>query len=284
MSNKLTQVNISKIYLICIPFLSAVLAFTVGHVSYKVYLPIWLINSCLMIIAARILSGQYSDINEDGRKGRIISGWFLIIPWIFISIFAGFGPPPSTIEGWVESAMEQQIRYLILVMAGILVTTGLILLGEEQKRSGEYLYSTLGRILISIAIPLFIINMTFWGSFLTESFKIFAASPLEKRPEWYLVIREQFIIVGLTEVTLIYLATSAFVMSLKSSGLLSSRSCKIYVIISTSAAVLNLLPSSFPEPFATISYLVSIPAFPFIMPYLIGINLLPRAGKRVWSQ
>ncbi|MBE9462645.1 hypothetical protein ACFP1I_09595 [Dyadobacter subterraneus] len=281
MDNKLLLVRLSRIYLLSIPFLGAILAFAVGHVSYKIYLPVWLINAFMMVISTRILVGQNFDSQNNDHKRQIVSIWFLIIPWIFISIFAGFGPPPATIEKWVETAMEQQIRYLILIIAGIFVNIGLILLGEHLKHRGEYLYSTLGRIMMSIAIPLFILNMTFWGTFLTESFKIFAALPLQKRPEWYLVIKEQFMIIGMTEVTLTYLATFAFVMSLKASGLFGSRTRNAYAVVSLLAATLNLLPPSCPDPLATISYLVSIPAFPFIMPYLIGVNLLVSKKEEV---
>lgn len=276
MRNNLFIFKLSKIYLISIPFLAAILAFAIGHVNYKIYLPIWLINAFLMITAARILGKENSDKHDDVQSRLIISSWFLIVPWIFISIFAGFGPPPSTIEGWVENATEQQIRYLILIMAGVSITIGQVLLSEELKRNGEYLYSAAGRILMIIAIPLFVINMTFWGSFLTESFKIFVASPLQKRPDWYLIIKEQFMIIGVTEVSLIYLATFAIAMSMKISGFLSSRACKIYAIVSLLGAFLNLIPPGSPDPFSTISYLVAIPAFPFIMPYLMGINLLAK--------
>ncbi len=279
MRNNLFILKLSKIYLTAIPFLAAILAFAIGHINYKIYLPAWLINSILMILAARVLSRQNADKLDDAKSRLITGGWFLIVPWIFISIFAGFGPPPSTIEGWVENATEQQIRYLILIMAGISITIGLILISEELKRKGEYLYSALGRITMTIAIPLFIINMTFWGSFLTASFKIFVASPLQKRPDWYLVMKEQFMIIGMTEVSLIYLATFAFAMSLKTSGFLSSRPCRIYAVVSLCGAVLNLIPPGSPDPFSTISYMVSIPAFPFIMPYLMGINLLANRDR-----
>lgn len=274
MYNNLFILKLSKIYLTAIPFLAAILAFAIGHVNYKIYLPIWLINSILMILAAWILSRQNAAKRDDAKSRLIISGWFLIIPWIFISIFAGFGPPPSTIEGWVENAMEQQIRYLILIVAGISITIGLVLISEELKRKGEFFYSALGRITMSIAIPLFIINMTFWGSFLTASFKIFVASSSQKRPDWYLVMKEQFMIIGMTEVSLIYLATFAFAMSLKTAGFLSSRACRIYAVVSLCGAILNLIPPGNPDPLSTISYLVSVPAFPFIMPYLMGVNLL----------
>lgn len=279
MRNNLFILKLSKIYLTAIPFLAAILAFAIGHINNKIYLPVWLINSILMILAARVLSRQNADKHDDAKSRLITGGWFLIVPWIFISIFAGFGPPPSTIEGWVENAMEQQIRYLILIVAGISITIGLILISEELKRKGEYLYSALGRITMSIAIPLFIINMTFWGTFLTESFKIFVKSPLQKRPDWYLVMKEQFMIIGMTEVSLIYLATFAFAMSLKTSGFLSSRACRIYAVVSLCGAVLNLIPPGSPDPFSTISYMVSIPAFPFIMPYLMGINLLANRDR-----
>jgi type II secretory pathway component PulF len=47
--------NASQIYLTLVPFLAAVFGLGVGYVSYKIYLPIWIINVCLMVTATWIL-------------------------------------------------------------------------------------------------------------------------------------------------------------------------------------------------------------------------------------
>jgi hypothetical protein len=103
---------------------------------------------------------------EDSEKKDLALGSFsLIIPWILISIFFGFGPPPENAAAWVATATEQQVRYSILVIAGVFIAFGSVVLREKLKNSGESFYSGLGYTAITIAIPLFIINMIFWGFF-----------------------------------------------------------------------------------------------------------------------
>lgn len=266
--------NISRIYLILVPFLAAALAFTVGHISYTIYLPIWIVHACLMMIAAWTIGAHLLKSPDIEKKQLIIIALLLIVPWLFISIFFGMGPPPPTVAGWVAAAMEQQVRYYILIGAGILCTTGLVLLRERLKAAGEGFYSMLGFTAIMIKIPLFIVNMAYWGSYLTASFKLFVAAPAEKRPDWYLVMREFFFSIGLVEVGVTYLATAAFAASLKKSGWFTRGACNAYIAFSIVGFLLNLIPPSFPEPLATLSYVVAIPAFSLIMPYLMGINLL----------
>lgn len=50
MQAKLTR-QISYVYLTLIPFLAAVPALAIGHISHKIYLSIWIINSLLMLFA-----------------------------------------------------------------------------------------------------------------------------------------------------------------------------------------------------------------------------------------
>jgi hypothetical protein len=279
MQPKLSKRNISHIYLTLVPFLTAILAFGIGHISYKIYLPIWIIHACLMVIAAWVLGAHFIRSHDVEKKHLVVIASFLIVPWIFFSIFFGMGPPPSKPAEWVATAAEQQVRYSFLLIGGVLITFGFAILREKLKKAGENFYSLLGLIAIMIAIPLFIINMTFWGSFLVESFRIFVASASEKMPEWYLPIRNQFGFISVVEVALTYLATAAFAASLKTAGWFRKTACRIYIIISLLGFLFIVLSPFSPEPIATAGFAVSIPAVPFIMPYLIGINLLRRAGN-----
>jgi hypothetical protein len=120
-------------------------------------------------------------------------------------------------------------------------------------------------------MPLFMINMAYWGSFLSEAFRNFKTA---NRPDWYLALRELFYLISTAEVSLIYLATAMFAMALGKSGYFKPAAVRAYVIISFCAGLVNLIPPSAPDPFSTISYLVSVPAIPFIMFYLMGVNLL----------
>jgi hypothetical protein len=270
--------SVSRIHLTLIPFLVAVLGFAVGHIPYTVYIPIWLINACLMLLAAWTVAANGIRSEDNQKKELAGIGLIMIIPWILFSIFFGMGPPPVTIAGWLETAGEQQTRYYILIIGGIVAVAGFVLLREWLKKSGENFYSLLGLTATLIAIPLFIINMAYWGSFLTEAFRHFQDASANARPAWYLSLRSLFYSIGLVEVSLFYLATAAFAASFKKSRIFKSGTCNTYIIVSIAFFILSILPPSSPEPLASASYLTSIPAIPFIMPYLMGVHLLWRAG------
>ncbi|PJJ58595.1 hypothetical protein [Hymenobacter chitinivorans] len=272
--------NISQVYLTLVPFLGLIIAFASGHSSYKIYLPIWLLHACLMLLAAWVLGGHLSRGPDANKKRIAVIGLFLIGPWVLISIFAGIGPLPANAAAWVATATEQQIRYYILIIAGLIAAGGFMLLREYLKEAGESLYSRLGSTAVVVATPLFIINMAFWGSYLTESYRLFTASASANRPDWYLPVRALFESITIVEVALIYVATIAFAVSMRRTSLLKPAACTVYILVSLVGVVLCSLPGrGVPAPLAIASFAVSIPAIPFIMPYLMAINLLRRVGN-----
>jgi hypothetical protein len=273
--------HISRIYLMAVPFLASIIGFSIGHVGYQIYLPLWIINSCLMMVALSILGKQLFKTN--GGRYYFTTLLFIVTPWLLFSIFAGMGPPPETIKAYAEAAGEQEVRYGILVLGGILVVPGLVLLKDQLKAAGENLYSLLGTVSILIATPFFILNMVYWGSYLTEAFKIFAASDEVKRPDWYRPVRNCFATISKIEVSLIYAATASFAASFKKVRWINQVAGRAYIFISFLATVLTLLPSSIPGPLAGASYFVSIPAIPFIMLYLMAVNLLAKSGQQIYE-
>lgn len=269
--------KLSRAYLWLVPPVTMVIAFGIGSVSYKFYLPVWGLNACLMIFSAYHL-GAHRLWKQDGTgRQQVITALLLFIPWLLFSIFAGMGPPPSSLQGWVNSAAEQQTRYTILIAGGILLLLGAALLKTRLQEAGENLYSVLAFAALSIAMPLFIINMAFWGYYLTDAFRLFAASPAAKRPDLYSAIKSLFYVISVAEVVLIYLGTLLFAVALKITGSLSKPASRWYVGCSLIAILLELIPPSWPEPFGTAGYLVAIPAIPFVMYYLIGVHLLKTA-------
>ena len=230
-----------------------------------------------MVMASWILGLHI--INKKTEKTHLAAGaFFLIVPWILVSMFFGLGPPPDTATEWVATATEQQVRYSILTVAGVFIALGFNLLKEKLKAEGENYYSLLGFVAIIIAIPLFILDMLFWGFSLTESFKILVSTNSEKLPEWFKPIRVLFGMISLVEVALTYLAITFFAVSMNRIGWLGKTSSKIYIMISLFAFILIVLSAFLPEPFVTAGFAVSIPAIPFLMPYFMGINLLRRSG------
>jgi hypothetical protein len=266
--------KVSQVYLAIVPLWILIVAFAFRHISPSVYLPIWIIHGILMILAMRSLARQFLRSNDSLQTKYIACSSLLIITaWIFISIFFGFGPPPETIGMWIERSGEQQIRYAILILAGILITISYSILRGALEQTGENFYSRLGIIIISIAIPLYILNMAFWGGFLTSAFKSFISTP-EKRPDWYDPLRALFGEISTVEVALIYLATGAFLVSFKKAGWINPSTVKIYLIVSLVAMFLDLIPGDSLIPLKFAGYFVSIPAIPFVIPYLMAIQLL----------
>ncbi len=227
-----------------------------------------------MILAVRQLIKQGGSSGEIKFNSWMSAGILLIAPWILFSIFAGMGPPPITISGWLATSTEQVIRYTILIVGGIIALTGFSLLKSNLIRRGDNTYSILAFTLLQVAIPLYIINMAFWGYYLTSVFRFFVTLPNDNRPEWYPPIKMFFYIISVIEVALIYLSTVLFAISLKKTGILSNRATRWYIILGTLGIILVSLPPSLPEPLATLSYLAAIPAIPFIMPYLMGVRSL----------
>jgi hypothetical protein len=272
---KILQQNLSQIYLTAVPVLTLVFGLGVGYISYKIYLPIWLVNVFLMILASWVLGRQAVRTNDIKKKTLVACAMFFIIPTMLVSMFFGLGPPPfGNPAEWVASANEQRVRYYFLFAVGICVAFAFAILREKLKKTGEKFYSLLGSVAMQIAIPIFLINITFWGFYLAELYRSMTESGIKKTPDWVLPMVTQFHFVNMLAAALAYVATAAFAASLKKAGWFKPAACNIYMIFSLVFFLLDILPPSLPEPFATLSYIVSIPAIPFFMPYFMGVNLL----------
>ena len=269
----------SYIYLLLIPIIASGLGFGVGYVSYKIYLPIWLLNIVFMTLASWKLGLHITQGKNDEENKLAKSAFFLIIPWILISMFAGLGPPPETATEWTASATEQQVRYFMLVISGVSIAFGFVGLRDRIKAEGEHFYSSVGLTAILIAIPLFLINMLYWGFYLTELFKIQTTANSTSFPDWFSPIKQLFDLISVVEVALTYFATFVIVKAMRQVGWINKTSSFFYTLFSLLALTIVILSAFFRETLKVPGFALSIPAFPFLMPYIIGINLLRRVGN-----
>jgi hypothetical protein len=268
------------IYLLLVPIIAVGLGFGVGHVSYKVYLPIWLLNVILMIVASWFIGLHSVGQKDEENSGLAKAAFFFVVPWILISMFAGLGPPPETAVEWTATAKEQQARYFMLVISGVFIAFGFASLREELKKKGETFYSLLGMTAILIAVPLFLTNMLYWGFYLTELFKLHTTSSGTSFPDWVQPMKQLFGLISVTEVALTYFATFTIVVAMRKTGWLSKTSSSSYITFSLLAFVVIILSAFFIETLKIPGFAVSIPAFPFLMPYFIGVNLLRKIGNK----
>ncbi|WP_304132423.1 hypothetical protein [Ignavibacterium album] len=264
------------IYLLLVPFFAGVLGFGVGHVSYKIYIPVWILNVIIMLIAAWFTGLNIIRFKNEEQSHLAKAAFFLIVPWILISMFAGLGPPPENAIDWTLTSTEQQIRYSMLVVAGLFLLLGIAVLKDRLKKKGESFYSLLALISILITIPLFIINMLYWGFYLTELFRIQTEKNILSFPDWFLPVRQLFGVISAIEVSLTYVTVILIAASMKKVGLLNNRSNALYMLFSITALIIMILSVFLTETFKTAGFAVSIPAVPFLMPYIIGVNLLKK--------
>lgn len=266
--------KLSFIYLLSVPAVATALAFIVGRVDCDIYVPIWLLNIILMAFAVRTLSAMCRLLSA----GHAL---LFIFPWMLFSIFGGMGPPPDNAGEWALLANEQLVRYTFLIAGGISMGVGFHYLGIRLVNTAGRKYAKLGNVLIKVAIPLFVLNMAYWGYFLTNIFIKYAAKDATAKPAWLMPLDEIFIIIRMTEVALIYAATAALSYALRLAGHLTKAGSLLYILFSSFGALLNLLPGTLSGPLAIANYLSYIPAFTLLMPYLIVVNVLNKPVDKV---
>lgn len=273
MSTQLSQ-RASFIYLAMVPFITAAIGFGIGGYSNAINIPVWIIHSILMVFLFWKISGHLQEGNSGNGPKWIAAAALLFVPWVLFTLFAGFGPPPSSAEKWVASATQQQVRYSILAAGGIIAAIGFALLSQQlTKASPVNNYAKAAIVLVYIATPLYVLNMLYWGFYLTESFRFFTSNGITDRPEWYLAARELFYWVATIALSLSYLSTALFAAALKKAGVFKPGACNAYIIISMIAFICSFIMPPAPTPLDIIGYFVAIPAISFIMPYLMALNL-----------
>jgi hypothetical protein len=271
---------ISYSYLLLVPIVAAAFGFGVGHVSSFIYLPLWGLNVLAMLYASWSLGLKTANQKTKHDYHLAIASFFLIVPYIFISMFAGLGPPPETAIEWTNTSTEQQVRYFFLVISGIFIAFGFIGISDRLKAEGENVLARISSTAIIIALPLFIINMLYWGFYLTELFKNLADQKLTDYPEWFLPMRQLFGVISAIEVALTYFATFTIVIALRKAGWVEGVSGFFYMFFSSVAFVVIILSVFLTETFRIPGFAVSIPAFPFLMPYYLGVNILYKIGGK----
>lgn len=264
---KNSYIKIIFFYMLSVPVLVTLLAFLIGHVSGWIYIPLWLLNLAVMAYCTRVLV----RFNGEVKLNKLV---YLIFPWMLFSVFAGMGPPPDTASGWATLATEQVFRYTILIIGGISVAIGFCRLRGFLEEATNNSFGKWASVLMWIAIPLFVLNMSYWGYFLTTIFVKYNTIGGPTKPHWIGTLGEVFTIVRMIEVTLIYLATAAFAIALRLSGRFSKTGSRIYIFCCCLGASFNLVPGTLLGPLAIANYLSYIPAFTLLMPYLMALNLL----------
>lgn len=172
------------------------------------------------------------------------------------------------------------MRYLVLIAMAIAEVGGFVMIREALSQAGERFYSTLVLAAIMLAGPLYLV----WDAFMFGAFasreqsgavaSVFAS--LDPALEVLLDIA----------VVLTYVATAALAMSLGRAQWLGRWATRAFVAVNFVALLClanrglrYLPPAELSAPWYTVpGFIVGIPAVPYIMPFLLGVVVLRRAG------
>ena len=269
-----TARRMSYIFLCALPFLAAAV---VGVRALRIagaYQAIGVILFAVIVIAAWILGARMIGSGGAAARRLALAGALLILPWAIISLlWVGLGAP------FQATAPENYMRFLVLLANTVVVASGFVVLKEVLYDAGERFYSTVG---FAASIPA--------GTAYLVSISISVASSIvalsakgASSAGWF---REFYSVLEFVACLLTYITTAAFAASLGQARWLGRGAACAFVAASAVLALLIVTRGlSFPELsgdtapwYFRAGFIAGIPAVPWIMPCLLGVVLLRRAG------
>ena len=267
--------RISYVFLCATPFV----AFIAGAVRPLripgVYHAIGGVLFAAISTAAWTLGARGVRADVQSRRQLALAGLLLVAPFALVALFwVGLGPP------WVANAAENQMRYLVLIVMAMAVAGGFVVLKEALGEVGERFYSTLGFAAVILAGPLYVI----WDAFVFGAY--FAKEHSADIPSAIVSLNAFRDLTLSLAGALTYVATAAFAASLARSKWLGHKASLAYIIVNFIALSFIVIkvqqhpdPMGVSQPWYTVpGFILGIPALPLIMPFLLGVVLLRRAG------
>ena len=268
--------RVSYVFLSIVPFLDITL---VGVRALRVpglYHAIGVSYFALIAIAAWALSAGAIKADVQGRRLLGLAGILLITPFALVALlWVGLGGP------WEANVAENQMRYLVLSVMATAVSGGFAVLKEALSEAGERVYATLGFAAIMLSGPLYLI----WNSFLVGAY--FGKQHSGEVPAAIISLNDTTDLLLFMAGFLTYLATALFAASLGRVQWLGRTTARAFMILSGIALLfLAIRGLQYPDPkalstpwYTSPGFIVGIPAVPSIMPCLLGVVLLRRAGE-----
>jgi hypothetical protein len=266
--------RISFVFLCATPFVAMIAAAVRPLRIPGVYHAIGGALFAAISIAAWTLGARTIRADVQSRRLLGLAGILLVTPFALVALlWVGIGGP------WAATAAENQMRYLVLIVMASAVAGGFVVLKEALSEAGERFYATLGFAAIILAGPLYLI----WDAFV---YSYFAEEHGGEIPPAIVSLRPfRGLLLSLAG-ALTYAATAAFAASLARTKWLGRKAALAYIIVNFIALFLIVInvqqrpdPAAVSQPWYIIpGFILGIPALPLIMPFLLGVVLLRRAG------
>lgn len=271
--NSITR-QVSYVFLCSVPFLLFPLVGVRALRIPGVYQTVGAVLLAVIVSAAWLL-GVRAIKGPEGRQRLALAGTFLLVPsTLFSLLWIGLASPGEA------TPVENRMRFLVLIVGSIAVTGGFVLLRETLDEAGERVYSTLGSAANMLAGAAYLVWMSFTLGMVVVRVQAGQILPAVR------AVYDVYDILLFFACVLTYLTTAAFATSLGRARWLGRGATRTYVIVSF-VALLFLMLRGFSYPDLTASstpwylrpaFIAGIPAVPWIMPFLLGVVLVRRAG------
>jgi hypothetical protein len=270
--------RVSYVFLCMVPVLAIVVAGVRALRVPGLYHGIGGLLFAAIGIAAWILGARaIRAVGEEGGQRLALAGGFLVAPFALIALlWVGLGPP------WDATPAENVMRYLVLLVSSIAVSGGFVVLKDALSDAGERYYSTLGFAATMLSGAAYLI----WMSFALGAYVMKVRDG--QVPATIVSLHAVLDILLDVACILTYLATAAFAASFGRIRWLGRGATRAYVDANFIALLCLVMRGlSFPDPAALSTpwytrpgFIAGIPAVPFIMPFLLGVVSLRRAGDK----
>ena len=272
-----TSRRVSYVFLSIVPFLDIILVEVHALRVPGLYQALGVAYFLMIAIAAWTLSAGAIRAEEQGRRLLGLAGTLLITPFALVALlWVGLGAP------WEANVAENQMRYLVLIVMATAVSGGFVVLKEALSEAGERVFATLGFAAIMLSGPLYLI----WNSIMFGAY--FGKQHSGEVPVAIISLNDTTDLLLFIAGFLTYLATALFAASLGRVQWLGRTAARASMILSGIALLfLAIRGLQYPDPkalsaswYTSPGFIVGIPAVPFIMPCLLGVVLLRRAGEK----
>lgn len=217
-----------------------------------------------------------SVIARDRSPARTLglSGALLVAPWTLVALlWVGLGAP------FQASALENQHRYLVLLVNAALMGAGFMVLRDALRARGEHFFSSA---LLAAAVPasgLYVMCISITLAQATMAVQ-------GDRTPVPALLSHLYDVLEFFACLLTYVCTALAATSMNRAGMLSRTAMRVLVALCTVIVVLLVLHGiEYPEisgqtaPWYTQpGVIVRIPAIPWLMPGVLGAMLLRAAG------
>jgi hypothetical protein len=227
------------------------------------------------IVATAWVLGLHSmKAGTTGQQRLALAGGCLVAPFALVALlWVGLSTPQDA------TPPENEMRYLVLVIMSIAITSGFAVLWHALTDAGEGLYSTVGFAANMLAGAAYVFWLSFALGASVERSRAGQMSPT------VVSMAGGFDSLEAVACLLTYFTTAAFAVSLARAHWLGRGAMRAYAAVNIVALLfLMMTMRSSPDPrapwYLQPVWIVRIPAIPWVMPFLLGVVLLRRAGDQ----